>query len=96
MLSALMSQVKCQVELFVIMDFKLVSINVLRIRKFYNFQAAAHVNSESPAFSGLVSLNVPVEEMCKQAVELKTARAKHVKMPKSKLKVRVYAERFFI
>ena len=45
------------------------------------------VNSEGTTFSGLVSLNVPAEEVCKQAIEMKSARAKQVKMPKSKFKV---------
>lgn len=53
-------------------------------------QAASHVNSEGPGYTKLVCLDVPVEELCKQAVEIKTARAKQVKMPKSKLKVIVY------
>ncbi|XP_060567866.1 uncharacterized protein LOC132726551 [Ruditapes philippinarum] len=51
-----------------------------------NEKAASLVNTEGTAFSGLVSLNVPAEEVCKQAVEMKSARAKQIKMPKSKFK----------
>ncbi|XP_053378963.1 uncharacterized protein LOC123526458 [Mercenaria mercenaria] len=51
-----------------------------------NEKAASLVNSEGSAFSGLVSLKVPVDEVCKQAAEMKTARAKQVKLPKSKFK----------
>ena len=45
------------------------------------------MNTGATAFSGLACLDVPVNELCKNAVEAKTARAKQVKMPKSKLKV---------
>jgi len=53
----------------------------------FYLQAANHVNTGATAFSGLACLDVPVNELCKNAVEAKTARAKQVKMPKSKLKV---------
>ena len=46
------------------------------------------MNSESTTYSGLVSLSVPAEEICKQAAELKTARAKQVKVAKPKIQVR--------
>lgn len=51
-----------------------------------NEKAASLVNSKGVTFTGLVSVNLPVEEICKQAAELKTARAKQIKMPKSRLK----------
>lgn len=51
-----------------------------------NEKALSHVNAEGTVFSGLVSLSLPAEEICKEAAELKTARAKPAFQPKSKNK----------
>ena len=48
------------------------------------FQAASKVNTERALYSGLVSLEVPVDKLCEQVLETKTARAKQVKPAKRK------------
>ncbi|KAL4221573.1 hypothetical protein ACF0H5_019830 [Mactra antiquata] len=49
-----------------------------------NEKVASLVNTTGPAFSGLISLNIPDDEICKQAAEQKTIRAKQVILPESK------------
>lgn len=52
-----------------------------------NEKAASKVNPERAMYTGLVSLEVPVEKLCEQAMEMKTARAKQVKTTRSKATV---------
>ena len=53
----------------------------------FSWQAASKVNPETAMYTGLVSLEVPVEKLCEQAMEMKTARAKQVKTTRSKATV---------
>ena len=55
-----------------------------RVKSSLFFQAASKVNTERALYSGLVSLEVPVDKLCEQVLETKTARAKQVKPAKRK------------
>lgn len=47
-------------------------------------KAASRVNSEGATYSGLVSLEVPVEKLCEHVIETKTTRAKQMKKTRPK------------